>query len=642
MTRVVLTAIIILGLCGTPAGAQPAGNEQITAVLDQIKKKAGLKFDPTTVQSAIDAAAYELQKLSTITIAASVDQAGANAAIAQQLKSDGGKFTNPKFALDHQTVDGTIDYSGSLAIPVVGPVDLKVTLHAGLATSVQIVADRPTAEFKVGFAVRILEAKTLSISRNGKSLPGYVNEIADAVVNGVLVPAQALLSRAELRLPTTIAATIQIKPQQKRGLTVSFDPKSIATNYQIVGLAHIIDNGRIVVVVQESGTSKSVSTKPTNVDFNSFRNNFQTLLTTGGAMWINQGQFAAYIDRDLLRRLPSKMLSAGPVCMQAKMNDLPVPFDVKLKLPPLDSIDCTPARDCTPTKECSQTMDCSQAEDCSACIVRNPFGGCTIRGNDPICEARKVGRKANCEAEKSRRKGQCEVDKATNKATCEAAKTTEKTACEALKETYKHVRATGADYANVESKDLLLSGDAKVCINDIALDPKELRLTAKLVVQARAGANGHIRFTPLNVVGHFTCFAPFTKALSIGAEVPSQPVNVDTNARYEDDSTQATVQAIIANPIHIRFPFAIVASELAGDPKFTIVCPIPGAAMSLRASTPDSWWPSQARGNIERDLPDFAFDLDLLRKPLTAGQLHITGKLRRNDRGVGGVFNIQH
>jgi hypothetical protein len=321
---------------------------------------------------------------------------------------------------------------------------------------------------------------------------------------------------------------------------------------------------------------------------------------------------------------------------------MPVPIDTKLKLPPEDSIDCTPTRDCTPKKDCTQAMDCAQRAACGeVCTLRAPFTGhCITHGHDLGCEAGKVARKAACELEKKRRHDQCEVDKAANKASCEALKTSEKGACETLKESYKRLRAAGSDYANVESKDLLLSGIAKACVSSLVFDPKSLHLTANLSVEANAHADGHVRFTPLNVAGHLTCFAPFEKGLNLSAQVPAQPVQINSSARFLDTSTQAGIEAIVANPIHIRFPFANIAAQLAADPAFTIFCPIPGAATKLRASTPDKWWPRSARGDIEKDLPDLSLDVDLVKKPLHFGKRQVAGQLRNNKTGIGGVFSL--
>jgi hypothetical protein len=637
MRPIILT--ILCTLCASPtfAQTQQTANEQVSSILEQIKKKATLKLSTTTVQNSIDAADYEAKRLATVTVAASIDEAAANAIIGDQLNKD-KTFHNPKFKFAGQTVDGTIEYSGSLSIPVIGPLKVNAVLHAALATAVDLVVSAPTDEFKVGFAVTALSVDSLKFTSTTSTPPNFVNDSAEAVINTLLLPAQTLLNHVELRIPTTVAGRINLKVNPSPGLTVTFDPDKLNVGLQVVGITHLVDRGRLTLAAQVEGTLNAVPAKPNNVAFQTFRDDFQKLIAEKAA-WINQSQISTYVDRQFLRSLVSKTLGAGPICMQAKM-DKAVVIHTKLKLPPLESIDCTPTTDCTPKRDCTPTTDCSQHDDCSACILRNPFGGCSIRGNDPICEARKVANKGTCETNKSVQKGQCEAEKSAEKAKCEAGKSGEKAACEGLKESYKRFRATGADYANIDSDDLHLSGGGNLCLNQIAFNPDQLSLTATLGISVIARADGHIKFTPLNVAGHLTCFAPFTEPLGLTAQIPTQSIGIDTSAKFIDDSTQVSIEANFSNPVHIRFPFASIAANLAGDPKFTIFCPVPGAAMKLRATTPDSWWPREARGDVDRDLPDLRFDIDLVQKPIKAGNLEIAGKLRSNKAGIGGVFTL--
>jgi hypothetical protein len=635
-----LRFILVASLCLFPLSvkAQTTANEQIGAILDLIKKKNTLKIDATTVQTAIDVEDYELQRMAVVSIAVSIDQEAANAIIAGALKAD-GRFANPKFAFSDQSIDGTIQYVGTLSLRSLGSVDIQADLHARLTPAVQLVTDGPTVDFKVGFAVSTLEVKNLRVSRNKEPLPSLADEIADAVVNSLLSPAQALLNRIELRIPTSIAATIDIKPPPEKGISVSFEPSKISPKVQIATLTYLIDKGRLIILAQESGTLNAVAAKPKNVPFATFRDSIQKTVATAGPSWINGGQLSFYVDRQLLTRLVSAMLGQGPNCIQAALNGFPAPFATKLKLPPVESIDCTPTRDCTPTKDCNQTADCSQHGECRACLLR-VFGHCTQMGNDPACEARKSAAKGACEAEKARRKAQCELDKAANKASCEAAKSSEKGACETMKESYKRIRATGSEFANVDSKDLVLSGNATACVSNLTLDSETLALKGSLSVQSTVKANGHVNFTPLNVVGHVLCFAPFAKSVDDSVQVPAQPVSISTTATFLDNSDAAMIEANVANPIHIHFPFRAIASKLATDPDFIIKCPIPAIAGTIRAATPDDWWPSAVRGDIEKDIPSWKIDLDLVRKPIRLGNLRLAGALRSNKTGIGGVFKV--
>ena len=132
------------------------------------------------------------------------------------------------------------------------------------------------------------------------------------------------------------------------------------------------------------------------------------------------------------------------------------------------------------------------------------------------------------------------------------------------------------------------------------------------------------------------CFAPFDYSMSETVKVAPQPINIDTVAQLQSDANQIAIKSAITNPIHLRFPFRAIAEKLASDPKFQIFCPIPGVATKIRALTPDSWWPKVARGDIDKDLPSFSFNLDLLSKPIDVGGLALTGRLQRTEKGIGG------
>jgi hypothetical protein len=451
-----------------------------------------------------------------------------------------------------------------------------------------------------------------------------------------------LLNRVELHVPTIVAAKIDIRPTTAQAVATSFDPKTLTPELQIAAAAFLIDRGRLTIMAQDAPPPDTASSKPVNVPFDGFHDEFINALNKTGAAWLDQGEFATYVENAVVGRLTSKLLATGPVCMQAKVIDLSVPVHNKLSLPPENSIDCTPTRDCGPTKDCRQTMNCDQQTACGdVCTFRAPFTGhCVTHGHDAACEIGKPAKKAACELEKERRRIQCEAEKPVNQVSCEALKELEKGSCEGLKEAYKRLRGTGADYANIDSDDMRLTGDAKICLNEIKLASKTLRLTGKLHIEGGASADGNIKFTPLNVVGHVLCFADFSYHVSDTAAITPQVIDIDTSAQLGSGGNQASIDVAIADPIHIQFPFLAIAGKLAADPKFQIVCPIPGVATKLRILTPDQWWPKVARGDIAKDLPNFNFNLDPFTKPINAGGVALKGVLQHTDSGIGGVFHV--
>lgn len=73
---------------------------------------------------------------------------------------------------------------------------------------------------------------------------------------------------------------------------------------------------------------------------------------------------------------------------------------------PVDIPDCTPKQDCRSKED---------TRNCITCLIRNPFGGCLARGNDPYCEAAKAAQnrayeinKIDCEANKAQQRVKCE------------------------------------------------------------------------------------------------------------------------------------------------------------------------------------------------------------------------------------------
>src|SRR5258707_9658828 len=95
---------------------------------------------------------------------------------------------------------------------------------------------------------------------------------------------------------------------------------------------------------------------------------------------------------------------------------------------------CIPTEDCTPTFDCLSFLTPPQRQDCTKCLLHSPLGGgCTLTGNDPVCEAQNAANRVTYETNKSAQRAQCETQKTVQKATCEARKEAAKLACEASK-----------------------------------------------------------------------------------------------------------------------------------------------------------------------------------------------------------------
>ena len=178
--------LIVFGFaiaCSDIAFAQKTMDAQIASLIDQIKKKADLKLDPTTTQAAIDAETYELRRLSDPALIAAVDENGANALVAKQFSNAKSPFSNPRFTFSKQVIDATLVYKSNVSVPVAGPLDVEAELRAQLSPTVAFASDSPNAEFRVQVAVAKLDVSSLKLSRNGKPLNALENGMVEALAS---------------------------------------------------------------------------------------------------------------------------------------------------------------------------------------------------------------------------------------------------------------------------------------------------------------------------------------------------------------------------------------------------------------------------------------------------------------------------
>ncbi len=310
----------------------------------------------------------------------------------------------------------------------------------------------------------------------------------------------------------------------------------------------------------------------------------------------------AAIRKDFLADSLNDAFSQASPCISAAGLIPKQSFEKKISLPDETVMDCTPSgecnptRDCTPTRVCTSTQDCSPTRnctptadcsqpndqrDCSACLVHNPFGGCTIRGNDPICEAAKAGQNAayaaakatcetqktaaktdcerlkaqdkdlceadksakrlDCERLKTQERAQCETEKTGERLACEGVKTGKKLACGTAKEGLKRLSRTGK-FANLEGS---IGGPAelKLCFGAVDLARDLTNLSFTLNVAGSADLATHIKFVPLDIIGHLSCQIPWTEDRTLRAEVPTQSLPIKIGLSRTSEGGRQTFKA---------------------------------------------------------------------------------------------------
>lgn len=79
---------------------------------------------------------------------------------------------------------------------------------------------------------------------------------------------------------------------------------------------------------------------------------------------------------------------------------------------------CQINRDCA--AEASSRSSSNSDRNCNRCLLTHPWGGCAVRGNDPLCEAQKAAQNAIADAERGANKIDCERQKEAALLQCRA------------------------------------------------------------------------------------------------------------------------------------------------------------------------------------------------------------------------------
>ena len=265
----------------------------------------------------------------------------------------------------------------------------------------------------------------------------------------------------------------------------------------------------------------------------------------------------AVLSKSSLSHMLNSSFEQADLCIDVEASVPRQDFSEKVEIPDENSIDCTSSKDCSSTRDCRQTNDCSQTEDCRACLLRAPRicvpnfptgqtchgGHCIQEGLDPICQARKEGRRMDCERLKETRRIACEAEKATERAACEVEKTATKGFCEAGKEGLKRLSRTG-NLANVDSF-AQATGRLRICAPRVVFGEALERVEMDLDVQGQAHARVGVKWTPLDIVGHATCPVRWTEHKDLTVSVPLQRVKVVSGIEYQSEDEILRISASI-------------------------------------------------------------------------------------------------
>ncbi|TIX55085.1 MAG: hypothetical protein E5V28_24740 [Mesorhizobium sp.] len=236
-------------------------------------------------------------------------------------------------------------------------------------------------------------------------------------------------------------------------------------------------------------------------------------------------------------------------------------FSQKVEFPDETGVDCTPTRDCSPTRDCTIARS-HDDRDCSACILYRPevkvfgkvvvSGGCVQHGNDPTCEFNKAAQNKIYDADYALRKADCERLKTQERVQCEAEKAGERALCETGKEALKRIARTG-NFANLDGS-FQGRGKLGVCLESFQLANDLSRVDLSVGATGQVKADVSLKFTPLDIVGHLTCQAPWTEKQTFDATVPNTSIPISSTIELNSLEGASTIGFNVAE---IKFPLQL-------------------------------------------------------------------------------------
>lgn len=575
---------------------------------DTIKEIVDSKFPPVDAQQyrnkAIATASSSLDEMDSPDVAAVLQIEDIRQALRSTHILTKANVKNVRIEGDSQLLLADIDIAGVFTSSMFPEMDsdsasildslkpnLVGVLKIGASITSAVAADSGpdlSLEFQVLPLFRELRIEELTVAENvelaepADFIAGVINMFADNISGElsrakfakISVPASPVES-----LETTVDDSQTLDDGTKidvslRGKPVSFPFFANAISLRITdkNVAVLADLALIGEAVSEPSAPKPAPS------FSDFTAKFDVRLGELVATSERPDVTWAAISKSSLSHLLNSGFEQANLCLDAEASVPRQEFSKKIEIPDENSIDCAPTKNCTSTRVCNQTNDCRQSEDCRqtndcrqtadcrACLLRAPRicvpnfpsgqtchgGHCIQNGLDPICQARKEGRRLDCErlkagAEttceaaktgrridcerlKETRRLTCEAEKAAEGAVCEAGKVATKGLCETGKEALKRLSRTG-NLANVDGF-AQATGRLHICAPRVAFDPLLANVAMTLGIEGQADARVGVKWVSLDILGHVTCPANWTEHKDLEVTVPQQNVDVQSGLQY--------------------------------------------------------------------------------------------------------------
>ncbi|UWQ25697.1 hypothetical protein K3553_04340 [Leisingera aquaemixtae] len=562
--RILSNIVLLLCLC---VGLSGCFEEKIKSLVDK-------EFPPIEIAqqraTAVELGQKALVNLRDASFVASFDMNDIRAAI-ELLELEHYNVTDIKVEADQQMILVDLSVGGVFDSKVVPGLELDQAELLDLARP-EIVG---SLRFGVSIGTEIVESDVLlrvlpifsEVKFEKLELLGVLDiakpaEFITAVVNKFSDNISGELTRAEftkIRFPTSPVKEIDFTSSSSQGddagnsVDLRVEAKPLSEPIHIGQSAVLIQSDSVVIILVVSPTAlpaPDVAEFEGSVEFADFQANFSAVISEMLPATEQPEGTWAVVAKGFLASVMNKAVNDSELCFSGNAVLAKQTFSEKIEIPDENVVNCTPDRNCQQTNDCRQTEDCRQTNDCRqtgscrACLLRAPFTGhCIQHGNDPICEARKVGRRVDCERLKEQREAACEAGKVTRRLdcerlketrrlTCEGEKAAEKGLCEVGKEALKRLSRTG-NLANINGG-VQGTGSVEICVRKFLVSDDVSTLALSLDAEGSATAEASVKFVPLDIVGHLLCQFPFTEDKTVSVNIPRQGIDINSDLAFEN------------------------------------------------------------------------------------------------------------
>lgn len=514
--------------------------------------------------------------------------------LSAQLRAKAGDLEGKGIRLSDTSIglsDQAIDIASDISVKVIRP-ELE---FGGRIEGIAV----PAA---VGSTVELRFAFThirLTSLRWGKDRPADISAalpVLQAAVNAVILNANGALPPSPFELALSPFQPVSPVDIKSDGVTVQGTP-IVLPRPHVGAVAFLVgaDGLRALVNVGLEGdpaspAASAVTDDPAATEA-SFRSIHAKLLDAFRAA--ADGTFGPGIDVSpkqvrmvLTRRFIAKAFNAAAARLDWTIGLSQPPtsqaFDSEVRLFKVpDPQTCTQSTDnrACPLRSCTVGHD---ERDCSTCLVWRPWGGCALRGNNPLCEAAKATQNklyeasgALCQADSARLKGECELSKTTQNALYAA----QTAACQAGNEILKSL-ANFAGRVGSVSGTVKLDASGQLKIGALQFLPDLTALTLVADVQAAGHVETTLNFVPSDLAGNLLCQFP-VQGKTVRASAALGPTTVAVSSILEGDPPKGVV--LVTHELEIAFNMRPppVEALFAQNPDLLITCSGAGVLAGL-------------------------------------------------------------